>query len=104
MKQSPNSSENNAKQNFIRDFSSYIYEEKRANNYLEIVFLCIGTDRLIGDCFGPLVGTKLEELLQKYNIFNINIYGTLKENICYTNIEKKIKKFIRWDKYWEDIC
>lgn len=92
MKQRPNSNENNTKQNFIKDFSSYIYEEKIANSYLEIVFLCIGTDRLIGDCFGPLVGTKLEELLQKYNIFNINIYGTMEENICYTNIEKKLKK------------
>ena len=58
MKQRPNSNENNTKQNFIKDFSSYIYEEKIANSYLEIVFLCIGTDRLIGDCFGPLDGTK----------------------------------------------
>ena len=61
----------------------------------QIVFLCIGTDRLIGDSFGPLVGSKLEKLLETYNIFNINIYGTLEENICYTNVEKclsKIKK------------
>lgn len=26
-----------------------------------ITFLCIGTDRSTGDCFGPLVGTMLEE-------------------------------------------
>lgn len=84
-----------AKANFIQDFAGYIYEEKKKNNLLQIVFLCIGTDRLIGDSFGPLVGSKLENLLEAYNIFNINIYGTLEENICYTNVEKyllKIKK------------
>ncbi len=80
------------KENFMQDFANYIYEEKRLKDYLEIVFLCIGTDRLIGDCFGPLVGSKLEELMQEYNIFNINIYGTLRENICYTNIEKMLKE------------
>lgn len=83
-------SKKSVKKNFINDFSKCIYEEKNNNDYLEIVFLCIGTDRLIGDSFGPLVGTKLENLLQKYNIYNISIYGTLNENICYTNIEKWI--------------
>lgn len=84
-----------AKANFIQDFASFIYEEKKKNNLLEIVFLCIGTDRLIGDSFGPLVGSKLEKLLEVYNIFNIDIYGTLENNVCYTNIEKcllKLKK------------
>lgn len=79
------------KENFIKEFSNYINMEKRKNSYLEIVFLCIGTDRLIGDSFGPLVGSKLENLLKNYNIFNINIYGTLKQNICYTNILEYIE-------------
>lgn len=81
-----------AKSNFIKDFATYIYEEKKKNNLLEIVFLCIGTDRLIGDSFGPLVGSKLEKLLESYNIFNIDIYGTLDENVCYTNVEKCLLK------------
>ena len=76
------------KENFIHDFSKCIYEEKKDKDYFEIVFLCIGTDKLIGDSFGPLVGTKLENLLKEYNIFNVNIYGNLNENICYTNVEK----------------
>ena len=83
------------KSNFMQSFANYIYEEKRERNYLEIVFLCIGTDKIIGDSFGPLVGSKLEQLLEAYNIFNINIYGTLEENICYTNVDEcllKIKK------------
>ena len=77
------------KENFIEEFTKYLYEERK--KYFEIVFLCIGTDRIIGDCLGPLVGTMLQEKLEKYNVFNINIYGNLKENICYTNIQNILK-------------
>lgn len=78
--------EKQIKESFIQDFSAYLYEERK--KYFEIVFLCIGTDRVIGDCLGPLVGTMLEEKLEKYNIFNLSIYGTLQKNICYTNVEE----------------
>lgn len=74
------------KEIFISELSNYLYQEKRKRGYLEIVFLCIGTDRIIGDAFGPLVGSKLEERLEKYNIFNISIYGTLQKNISYKNV------------------
>lgn len=84
--------EQEGKEDFIQDFSYYIYQEKKEKSYLELVFLCIGTDRMTGDSFGPLVGTKLQERLEKYNIFNIHIYGTLKENICYTNLQEVLKK------------
>lgn len=77
------------KQDFIEQLSKYLYEERK--KYFEIVFLCIGTDRIIGDSLGPLVGTMLQEKLEKYNIFNITIYGNLKENICYTNIKDTLK-------------
>ena len=79
------------KRSFMQNFLNCIYEEKQNKDYFELVFLCIGTDRLIGDSFGPLVGTRLKELFEKYNICNINIYGTLNENICYTNVDKWIK-------------
>ena len=77
------------KKKFIEEFEKYIYEERKKS--FEIVFLCIGTDRIVGDCLGPLVGTMLQEKLEKYNIFNINIYGNLKENICYNNIQNILK-------------
>lgn len=73
---------------FMKDFSTILYQEKTSKEYVEIVFLCIGTDRMTGDSFGPLVGTKLQELLEEYNIFNISIYGTLNQNICYTNVKE----------------
>lgn len=76
---------------FIQDFTNILSQEKINKEYLEFIFLCIGTDRMTGDCFGPLVGTKLQELLSKYNIFNISIYGTLKENVSYTNVKQIVK-------------
>lgn len=82
----------NEQQEFITKLRDIIYNEKKKRGYLELVFLCIGTDRMIGDCFGPLVGTKLEENFENYNI---NIYGTLEKNVSYTNIKEivtKIKK------------
>jgi putative sporulation protein YyaC len=38
----------------------------------QIVFVCIGTDRSTGDSFGPLVGSRLEELGWPH------VFGTLK--------------------------
>lgn len=51
----------------------------------EIVFFCIGTDRVIGDCLGPITGSLLKN---KYN--TENVYGDLEENLTYENIEKKL--------------
>lgn len=47
------------------------------------VILCIGTDKFIGDCLGPLVGT----FLKKEN-FPIPIYGTLKEPCHALNLDE----------------
>lgn len=49
------------------------------------VIVCIGTDRCIGDCLGPLVGTLL-----KYKNFPLPVYGTVTEPIHALNMEKKL--------------
>ena len=46
------------------------------------VILCIGSDRVTGDCFGPLVG---EELIRRHNI-NTFVYGTLSTPVTALNI------------------
>lgn len=69
----------------------YINEEKNKTNIFDLVFICIGTDRMTGDSFGPLVGSKIEEKLKKHNISNINVYGTLDKNVCYTNINETLE-------------
>ena len=51
---------------FICEFYNELNEKNKA--FSDLIFLCIGTDRLTGDCFGPLVGDKL-----KSNINNITI-------------------------------
>lgn len=49
----------------------------------ELVFLCIGTDRLTGDCLGPYVG---KELLS-HSTGRIHVYGTLKDPVHALNLE-----------------
>lgn len=51
-----------------------------------VVIVCIGTDRCIGDCLGPLVGNYLKE-----SNFPLPIYGTVSTPIHALNINKKLK-------------
>lgn len=46
------------------------------------VFLCIGSDRITGDCFGPLVG---QALATKHNIVS-HVYGTLTHPVTALNL------------------
>lgn len=39
----------------------------------DLVFVCIGSDRITGDCLGPLVG---QQLINRYNVPYF-VYGTL---------------------------
>lgn len=56
-------------------------------NYLndDTVIVCIGTDKCIGDCLGPLVGSMLTE-----NEFPIPVYGTLNFPIHALNLDKNL--------------
>lgn len=56
----------------------------------QTIIVCIGTDKCIGDCLGPLVGTLLKE-----NGFPIPIYGTLAEPIHALNLETSILEIKR---------
>ncbi|WP_164525548.1 spore protease YyaC [Siminovitchia acidinfaciens] len=53
----------------------------------DIVILCIGSDRVIADSLGPLVGTLLRESHIPYEVF-----GTLEYPVHALNIEKTIQK------------
>ena len=58
----------------------------------EIVFLCIGSDRVTGDCLGPYIG----HLLTPHETGHIFVYGTLSSPVHALNLEKissLIKKF-----------
>lgn len=68
---------------FINNLDEKI--QKIKNNH-EIIFCCIGTDRVIGDCVGPITGSLLKKEI------NNKIYGTLEENLTFHNIDKQINK------------
>ena len=56
-------------------------------NYItkNTVIVCIGTDKCIGDCLGPLVGSILTE-----NFFPLPVYGTLSSPIHALNIDERL--------------
>jgi len=55
-----------------------------------IVIVCIGTDKCIGDCVAPIVGTILME-----SGYSFPVYGTLHEPIHALNIREKLAKIVK---------
>ncbi|KOF57041.1 MULTISPECIES: spore protease YyaC [Clostridium] len=51
------------------------------------IIVCIGTDRCIGDCLGPMVGTMLKE-----KFFPLNVYGTISDPIHALNLDKRLSE------------
>ena len=51
------------------------------------IIIWIGTDKCIGDCLGPLVGTILKE-----DNFPLPVYGTLSEPIHALNIDERLNE------------
>ena len=80
-------------------FDNYIYANfnlelnkiiKKINEkkYSNLIFICIGTNKIVGDSLGPIVGEILKQNLKKKNV---SIIGDLKENVNIKNISKYIK-------------
>ena len=66
------------------------------------VFLCIGSDRATGDCFGPLIGTMLMQQILSQNsvkepLFQHPpaVYGTLQHPIHAINLEKCLESIYK---------
>ena len=64
---------------FAKILSHYILLHKQ--NQEELIVLCIGTDKITGDCLGPLVGTGLKE-----KKFPLPVFGTLQHPVHALNI------------------
>lgn len=67
-----------------------LYSKLGANK--ELVILCVGTSKLLGDAFGPLVGSMLK---YEFNI-PVYVYGDLIHNITAQNLEsymRMVKKY-----------
>ena len=74
---------------FISSFTNKMYHLKTNKPFSDYVFLCVGSDKVIGDAFGPLVGSQLYKLL-KNHYTNIHIIGTLDKPVLGTNLKKTI--------------
>lgn len=80
-------------QQFVNDFSKELYN--LPGKFSNLVFFCIGTDRITGDSFGPLVGYKLDYLFHQLNPqITIEVVGNLERPVCASNVEQEIKEFI----------
>ena len=73
---------------FVKEnFAEHLYAALDHHSPLvEIVTVCIGTDRSTGDSLGPLVGTFLE----KQTLENIHVYGTLDRPVHAMNLADTI--------------
>lgn len=74
---------------FYKDSLAYYELSYFLKDYINdnSIIICIGTDRCIGDCLGPLVGTLLND-----SRFPLPIYGTISEPIHALNIDKKLEE------------
>ncbi|MBO8158467.1 spore protease YyaC [Thermosyntropha sp.] len=53
----------------------------------EPIFICIGSDRHLLDCFGPLVGTMIKEKTSE-----LSVYGTLENPLNSQNLSEHLQK------------
>lgn len=69
---------------FVNNFTQTICSLTENKQYSNVVILCVGTTKLTGDTFGPIVGHKLKKLFSKMN--NINVIGDLENTVHSGNI------------------
>ena len=48
---------------FVIDFGSRFYRLNLKNNFTDIIFICVGSNKITGDSLGPIVGAKLKQKL-----------------------------------------
>ena len=77
---------NKARTHF-NDSLGYYEIAKFIKDYIskDTIIVCIGTDRCIGDCLGPLVGTLLKD-----KNFPLSVFGTISDPIHALNLDRKL--------------
>lgn len=69
---------------FVWELRNVLTLNKKDKN---IVFLCIGTNMIVGDAFGPVVGSILKKYFNKSG--EIQVLGDIEDVVTYTNISEK---------------
>lgn len=77
---------NAQKENSSREISRILKKciHNHPPTWSELVFLCIGSDRMTGDCLGPYIG---QQLIRR-NAHGISVYGTLDNPVHALNLEE----------------
>ncbi|MGN0298773.1 MAG: spore protease YyaC [Lachnospiraceae bacterium] len=79
-----------SKEKFAREFAELICRQQGFANH-PILCLGIGSDRITGDCLGPLIGYKLERVSHGL----ILVEGTLQRPVHAMNLEQKVEQIER---------
>lgn len=77
-----------AQKKFAAQFARLIAEQKRRFGRDTILFLGIGSDRITGDCLGPLVGYKLEKMKSQ----KFFVEGTLASPVHAMNLQETMER------------
>lgn len=87
------------KAKFVQELENQIHNFNIYQNFSEIVILCIGTDKLIGDAVGPMVGEKLQKESKIANSINtkkeIIVLGNMEQTLNYKNAQMKVKQIYK---------
>ena len=70
------------------------HDFKERYNFTEIVFVCIGTPKINGDAFGPLVGSLVKDFGSKVQIYG-NTYNPIMALNVYNRMDTIYKKHPR---------
>jgi putative sporulation protein YyaC len=75
---------------FVQEFSVNLGKLVKELELTDLIFLCVGTDRVTGDSFGPLVGYKLKELYKEER--RVHVFGDLETHVSVSNISEIMGK------------
>lgn len=81
-----NLDEKDKNQLFVKELKYSMKELEKGFSHL--IFLCVGTDLIMGDSVGPIIGTKLKKIENEY----IKVFGTLSNTLNFNNARDEINK------------
>lgn len=81
----------NARKKFEIELEDKIINLMVNNEFSDMIFLCIGTSKIIGDAIGPILGSNLKDIENEF----IHIYGTIENNLHFNNTKNIIESINR---------
>ena len=68
---------------FVKAFENRMSSTDIYKYYTNIIFLCVGTNKIMGDAIGPVVGDNLKYIENDF----IKVYGTTKNTLNFSNAQ-----------------